>query len=735
MLRTHTCGELRKKDIKENITVCGWLQSSRDHGGIIFIDVRDRYGLTQIVFDPKHNKEAHKKAEKLGREYVLQVKGKVRARGKGLENPKLNTGDIEVLVDELNVLNKAEVPPIEVDDNKEASEDLRLKYRFLDLRRPMMQKRLDIRHKAAEATRKYLNSQSFMEIETPLLIRATPEGARDYIVPSRTMPGRFFSLPQSPQLYKQILMVSGCDRYYQLARCLRDEDLRADRQPEFTQIDLEMSFADEDDIMVMSEGLVKEIFKKGVGKNIKVPFQRMTYKEVMERYGSDKPDLRYGLELTDVTSLVHKSDFGVFKNAEQVKCINPEKDFSRKELDEYIDFCIKNGAKGMAWMKITDKGMESSVTKFFKPEMLKKIQKVANAKKGVLMFIADTPKLVAEVLDRLRRKLADDLELYDKKELRFCWVTDFPLFEHDEESDSWVPMHHIFSMPHDKFVGKMEADPSVITGKLYDCVLNGVELGGGSVRIHKKDVQEEALKVIGMSYEEAKQRFGFLLDSFRYGAPPHGGLAFGFDRVVALMCGISDIREVIAFPKNKNAECPMDGCPSSVDDNQLKELRIKTDVIKKKNMVLEKIREMLLKEKKEFELMEHEPVFTCKQAAEVRGTPLKEGAKALVLKSEKGYIMAVLPGDKEIDVDKLKKILRVSRLELAAPEDVKKMSGCGVGSVPPFGNIFGIDLFVDKSLKENKGVNFNAGSHTTSIKMSSVAYLELAKGKEAEFCR
>jgi len=582
MLRTHTCGELTGKSDKKDVVLQGWVQTRRDHGGVIFIDLRDRYGLTQIVFNPE-DKDMFKIADSLRREWVVQVHGKVRPRPEGMKNSNITTGEIEVVSSKLIVLNKAETPPIEVEDRVSANEEMRLKYRYLDLRRPTAQSYLIMRHKAAQAVRQFMDSQNFLEIETPFLIRSTPEGARDYIVPSRTSPGNFFSLPQSPQLYKQILMVAGMDRYFQIVKCFRDEDLRADRQPEFTQIDIEMSFPDEEDIYGICEGMLAHVWKKVHNIDIKFPFNRMTYADAMEKYGSDKPDLRFGLELADVTEIVKKSDFGVFKEAEMVKCICPEKEFSRKELDAYIDFSVKLGAKGMAWMRVTDKGLESNIAKYFKEDVQKEIIKAAKAKKGcVMMFIADKPAVVHDVLDKIRRKLGKELNLIDEKEWNFCWITHFPLYEWKEDHQSWSPMHHIFSMPHDEFIGKLEKDPGNVTGKLYDCVLNGVELGGGSIRIHNKEIQEEALKVIGMDYEQAERRFGFLLEAFKYGAPPHGGLAFGFDRICALLCGFNDIREVIAFPKNKNAENPMDGCPAHVDEDQLKELFIKTDIPKKK---------------------------------------------------------------------------------------------------------------------------------------------------------
>jgi aspartyl-tRNA synthetase len=587
MLRSHTCGELGKKDIDKSVELSGWVHSRRDHGGIIFIDLRDRYGLTQLVFDPNLDKKAHSVAEHLRREDVIHTKGKVRARGPNLENPKLKTGEIEVVSNFIEVLTKAETPPLEVDDRIESSEDIRLKYRYLDLRRPKMQQQLIFRHKCAQAARNYLSSQSFIEFETPLLMKATPEGARDYVVPSRVNPGKFYALPQSPQLYKQLLMVSGMDKYFQIAKCLRDEDLRADRQPEFTQIDVEMSFGEQDDIFKIGEGLVKSMFNETMGKELKTPFLRLPYKESMDKYGCDKPDLRFGLELKDVTSIVIKSDFGVFKDVKNnngiIKCINPQKDFARNDLDSYIAFCTEAGAKGMAWMRVTEKGLESNIAKYFKEDVQKELMSFVGAKPGsVLMFIADKPKKCNEILAKLRNKLGADLNLYDKNEFKFCWIIDFPLFELDEETDSWMAAHHMFTMPKKECLPYLESDPGKVYASCYDMVLNGVELASGSIRIHDPQIQERVMKIVGFPKEKAHERFGFLLEAFKYGAPPHGGFAIGFDRFVAMLQGFSDIREVIAFPKNKAAECPMDGCPSNIEDLQLKELNIKIDAAKKK---------------------------------------------------------------------------------------------------------------------------------------------------------
>ena len=582
MKRTNNCGELTKKDIGKIVVLCGWTQSRRDHGGLIFIDLRDRHGLTQVVFDPSYNKDTHKMAEHIGREFVLEIKGKIRSRKEGMINPKLKTGEIEVLVDELNIINKSETPPIEIDDNKEANEETRLKYRYLDLRRPIMQKRIALRHKIVTTARDYFNKHDFIEITTPMLVKSTPEGARDYIVPSRVNPGDFYALPQSPQLYKQLLMIAGFDRYYQTAICLRDEDLRADRQPEHMQFDFEMSFVTSDEIREFAEGLYKHLFKEVL--NIKLDkFPVLSHKESMERFGTDKPDLRFGLELTDVTDIAKKSDFSVFKNAETVKCINPEKDLSRKELDKYIEFCQKNGAKGMAWMRVSAKGLESSVVKYFNDNVQKELLKKTNAKPGsVLMFIADKKKKAFEILNLLRIKLKDDLNLIKENNFKFCWVNDFPLFSWSETGERWEPEHHMFTNPKKEFVKDFEKRPEEVIGDLWDLVLNGIEVGSGSIRISSPELQERIMRFIGMSKDEANKKFGFLLEAYKYGGPVHGGMGLGLDRTVALMAGLSDIREIIAFPKNKSAQCPMDGSPSDVDEGQLKELHIKLDILKKK---------------------------------------------------------------------------------------------------------------------------------------------------------
>ncbi|HII30324.1 aspartate--tRNA ligase [Candidatus Woesearchaeota archaeon CG08_land_8_20_14_0_20_47_9] len=583
MLRTHTCGELTATNIGEQVKLCGWVQSRRDHGGVIFIDLRDRYGLTQVVFDPSHNKQVHSKAEHLGREFVLLVEGGVRERKEGMVNPKLRTGEIEVLVDKLEILNQAETPPIEIEDRIKLSEDIRLKYRYLDLRRQVMQSSIITRSRIYKVTRDYFAEQGFVEIETPILAKSTPEGARDYLVPSRTNLGRFFALPQSPQLFKQLLMIAGFDRYIQIARCFRDEDLRADRQPEFTQIDIEMSFITEEDIYALIEGFLKRLFQEILNADIKTPFPRMTYAGAIEHYGTGKPDIRFGLELVDVTDIASESGFDVFKTVIAkggiVKAINAKgcAGFSRTDIESLTKLAQEAGAKGMAWMKMLDR-LESSIVKYFGEAVQKRLIKKLNAEKGDLMlFIADKASTANAVLDVLRQELGRRLKLINEGDFKFLWVTDFPLLEYSEEEQRLVAMHHPFTSPKEEHIKLLETSPEKAISRAYDVVLNGTELGGGSVRIHRRDVQELMFKALKISKKEAEERFGFLLEAFTYGAPPHGGLAFGFDRLVALMTGNESIREVIAFPKNKACQSLMDGTPSDVSEKQLKELNIRVE--------------------------------------------------------------------------------------------------------------------------------------------------------------
>ena len=584
--RTHYCGDLRESNINEEVVLMGWVQKKRNLGGLVFVDLRDRSGLCQIIFDTDVNAEAFAKAEKLGSEYVVAVKGKVAERSS--KNPNMPTGDIEVFATELKVLNKSETPPIYIKDDDNVSEELRLKYRYLDLRKPSMQKNLMLRSRVAGIVRNYLTENNFCEIETPFLIKPTPEGARDYLVPSRVNEGKFYALPQSPQLFKQLLMVSGMDRYFQIVKCFRDEDLRADRQPEFTQIDCEMSFVDEEDVMGMTEKMLQEIFKEVLDVDIQLPITRITYKEAMDRFGSDKPDTRFGLEFVNISDIVKECGFGVFANAASdekgsVRGINVKggaEAFSKKGMKKLEEHAKLYKAKGLAWIKITEAGIESPIAKFFSEEEMNAILAKMEAEAGdLLLFIADKNAIVYDALGQLRLEVARKLDLMDKNKYNLLWVTEFPLFEKDEETGRMIAMHHPFTSPLDEDVEGLTAeDKTNLRAKAYDIVLNGYELGGGSVRISNADIQKKMFDAIGISDEEANDKFGYLLEAFKYGVPPHAGLAIGFDRLMMLLTGADNIREVIAFPKNQNAICPMTNAPGVADTEQLEELSIKLDV-------------------------------------------------------------------------------------------------------------------------------------------------------------
>ena len=567
MHRTHTCGELRASDEGATVTIAGWAHAIRLHGAIAFIDLRDRYGITQATV----GEEFAELTKDLKRESVIKVTGTVKK--KPTPNPRLATGEIEVVAASFEVLNPAAPLPIEVE--AENSDDVRLKYRYLDLRRPVMQHRLAFRDKIAASFRKHLRAYGFLEIETPLLVKSTPEGARDYVVPSRIHRGRFYALPQSPQLYKQLLMVSGCDRYFQLARCLRDEDLRADRQPEFTQVDLEMSYVEQEDILALGDKLLHDVVQEVKGISIPQPLPRITCKESMERFGCDKPDIRFGLELTDVTFIVKGSEFKIFSEAELVKCVVVPKTLSRKEIDSYTESVKANKAKGLAYAIVTPDagGLDQGVAKFLTPEIQKNLITATNAEAGsTLLFVADKPKVCNDALAKLRNQLGRDLKLYDEKELAFLWITDFPLFEWDDDMEDWSPAHHMFTMPKPEHVQYLQSDPGKVIAQCYDIVLNGVEMASGSIRVHRQDIQREIMRAMNIPEEQAKAKFGFLLEAFTYGAPPHGGFAIGFDRFCAMLEQEQDIREYIAFPKNKSAECPMDGSPTPVDNKQMDDL-------------------------------------------------------------------------------------------------------------------------------------------------------------------
>ncbi|CAG7655174.1 aspartate--tRNA ligase [Paenibacillus allorhizosphaerae] len=582
LLKTHHCGALTKANVGETVVLNGWVQRRRDLGGVLFIDLRDRSGLMQIVFNPAFSGDALAIADRARNEYVLAVRGQVVERDKETVNPNIPTGEIEIRVTEIEIMNAAKNPPFFIEDGIEIDESLRLKYRYLDLRRPEMQRTLMLRSKAAKVFRDYLDDNGFIEIETPILTKSTPEGARDYLVPSRVHPGEFFALPQSPQIFKQLLMVGGMERYYQIARCFRDEDLRADRQPEFTQVDIETSFLSQDQLLELMEKLVVRLFKETANADIPTPFQRISYADAMGKYGSDKPDLRFGLELKDVSDIVSDSGVQVFanviKNGGQVKALNAKgcASWSRKEIDDLGVFAARYGAKGLAWITYKEGELKGPIVKFFNEQELELLKQRLDAEEGdLLLFSADKKKVVADVLGNLRLKIGRELGLIDESQFKFAWVVDFPLLSYDEEEKRYVAEHHPFTRPKEEDVHFFDTDPGQIRAQAYDLVLNGYEVGGGSMRIYKREVQEKMFGALGFSKEEAQEKFGFLLEAFEYGTPPHGGIAFGFDRLVMLITGRNNLRETIAFPKTASATDLLTDAPGPVDDKQLEQLSIR----------------------------------------------------------------------------------------------------------------------------------------------------------------
>ena len=585
MLRTHTCGELNKGHVGGQATLCGWVDSYRDQGGVLFIDLRDRYGKTQIVFSPENGKELQDVARPLRSEFVISVTGKVAPRPEGTVNPKLATGEIELRATRLEVLNKSATPPFQPGARELPGEDLRLKHRYLDLRRPEMQRTMLLRHRIIKLMRDFFDDQNFVEVETPVLGRSTPEGARDYLVPSRVHKGAFYALPQSPQLYKQILMIAGYDRYVQVARCFRDEDLRADRQPEFTQLDVEMSFVDADDVMGVIDNLVVRLAKEVLGLSVSLPLPRMTYDEAMERFGHDAPDLRFGLELIDITDLAARTDFRVFRAVAdsngRVRGLNAKQaaaNYSRKGIDELTSFVTHDfGAKGLVWFKVEEGGTLASPTaKNFTPELLARIGQRMSAEPGdLLLFVADQFEVTSKALYGLRKRFGQELRLYDPATMHFSWIVEFPMFAKDEETGGWAAMHHPFTAPRQQDLTLLASDPGGCRAQAYDLVINGSEAGGGTIRIHDPEIQQQAFGLLGINPEQAQQRFGFLLDALKYGAPPHGGIALGIDRFIMLFAGLDNIRDCIAFPKTQRAADLMTEAPGEVDAKQLRELAIK----------------------------------------------------------------------------------------------------------------------------------------------------------------
>lgn len=746
--RTHSCNDLTAKDVDQEVTLVGWVHRRRDHGNLIFVDLRDRYGLTQVVTDPELSGSSHKIFETVRPEWVIQVTGKVRARPAGQENAKLNTGTVEVLISEIKILNEAATPPFEIAEEHDENEEVRLKYRYLDMRRARLQRNIVLRHKIFQATRRFFYDRGFIEIETPILIKGTPEGAREYLVPSRVHAGKFYVLPQSPQQLKQLSMVAGFDRYMQIARCFRDEDQRGDRQPEFTQMDLEMSFVKAEDVMKINEEALISITKES-RPDVKIkttPFPRLSFDDAMNRYGSDKPDLRYELEFTDATTECKGCGFGIFAGTVdaggviKVLRVPAGAKFSRKDIEEFTEAAKIYGAKGLAWVKLAEDKFEGVPVDKLGQELTKKIADKCQAKPGdLLLFMADKWSTACTSLGAVRIEAAKKLELLKGKEneFAFCWITDFPMFEQDKETGEIAAVHHPFTRPKKEYEATLGKDPLSAKAEAYDIVLNGYEIGGGSVRIHERALQKQIFDILKVNEVDAERRFGHILRAFSYGAPPHGGIAWGLDRIVMLFAGEPNIREVIPFPKTNRAEDLMLGAPDLVPDAQIKEAHIKCldKVVVKKRDIFAEIKTLLATAKVENKEFEHKAVKTSEEAAAVRGTTLEQGARALVWKTENGYLMSVCSAAKEVDANKLKAVAGVKNLTLAKAEEVASVTGCEIGCVPPFGNLFDLPVFIEKSLAANKEIAFNAGEHTKSIKMKYADFEKLVGAKPSEFAK
>lgn len=750
--RTHTCNDLRKEHVGTQVTLSGWVHRKRDHGGLIFIDLRDRYGITQIVFDPQASKNAWNIADQVKPEYVITIEGKVRARIAGAENKDYASGEIEIEGDNIVVLNTSETPPFEIDIEKNVNEEVRLNYRYLDLRRERMQKNVEMRYKITKFVRDYFDKNDFYEIETPILLKGTPEGAREFLVPSRHYPGKFFVLPQSPQQLKQLLMVSGFDKYFQIARCFRDEDQRGDRQPEFTQIDVEMSFVNSQDIMDMMESMILEMVQTLYSeKNIQsTPMPRLTWQEAMESYGSDRPDLRFDMKIVDVCEEVAACDFQVFKGALEsggsVKALRVPNaaHFSRKDIEELTEVAKLHGAKGLAyitWSK--EEGLKSPILKFLSDDVIEKIKAKTQLQEGDIVFFgADSFQTACESLGGVRLEVAKKLDLIDKNVLAFCWVYNFPLYEKTKDG-GLTSSHHPFTHPLHSHLHLLDTEPEKVIGEQYDMVLNGTELGGGTIRIHDPELQRKIFSILGVSDEDAERRFGHMLNAFKYGAPPHGGIAFGLDRMVMILQDEPNIREVIPFPKDQKAKDLMTGAPDIVPDAQIEEAGISIleenkqfegkDEPTSKDLPSQELQSFLEENKIEYNVLYHPPLMTAEDAAREHGVPLGECIKKYVLRTENGFCLAILPGDTHLNFAKLQNILSVDKLLLADVQEVRKQTGFERSAMHPFGNLYKLPTYIDEKLKNVDIMYFSAGKNTVSAGIKTKDYIEHVAGNVCSF--